>query len=163
MVSRLPLERQRALLGVGSALIVAALDLALAAGWVSGSPKTAYLATASVSVLQWLNLTVRRADSAFLRGGRVRFQLLRPQVLPSQVLQPQVLQQKMQSTARNAPGRAEPVFVLEAIAAVVTLLVAVSLSVAALGVALHPALYLAVTLLFCVSLVVILFPSVGAR
>jgi hypothetical protein len=140
----------RARLGIALGGVLALLVIAQGAGWLPLSGLLVSVLALSVSQLQWANLTVARSDSAFRRNGRP----LR-RVAPPPPGQP--------ARRLSTPLRAEPVYLIEAFAALITGLAALIIGAHALTPYPHPMIYLATASLFSACAIAILFPRFGAR
>lgn len=136
-----PLDRGRAWLGIGAAL---ALGLCAAAG--AGGRSLGVIAIV-VSVLQRLNLSLFRSDSASRKAGHPRYS-----------------PEPAGSGSASAPSEPAPLlFRLEEAASLATSLGALLLLTRGLDMPIHPLLYVAVGVIFVIGVLFQLLPQLRPR
>jgi hypothetical protein len=142
-------DRWRARIGIALGGALGLLAIAHAEGWLPLSGGVVWVVALFVSQLQWVNLGVARADSAFRRDGHP---LRRDPPAPGQ------------PPRRLSPHtRGKLVYVIEAFVALGTSLAALIIGAHLLTPDPHPMIYLATASLFTACALAILFPKLGAR
>jgi hypothetical protein len=143
---RLSLDSRRARSGITAGVLLGSVLIAWAIGLVPLPLGLVFLLTLLVSLMQWLNLRIARRDSAFRRGGR-RLRLPAPR--PGE------------RSSRLSPHlRGEVIYIVEAFAAVATIVAAVLLGLHVINPVPHFMVYVAGAWLFAAGALTILFPKV---
>lgn len=143
---QLTADSRRARSGVTAGVLLGSVLIAWAIGLVPLPLGLVFLLTLLVSALQWLNLSIKRRDSAFRRDGR---RLRLPAAAPGE------------RSSRLSPHlRGEVVFIVEAFTAVATIVAAVLLGLHVINPTPHFMVFVAAAWLFTSGALTILFPKV---
>lgn len=143
--ARLTPDSRRARSGITAGVLLGSVLLVWAFGLVALPLALVFVLSLLVSLLQWLNLRIARRDSAFRRGGRA---LRLPRALPGE------------RASRLSPHwRGEVIYIVEAFAALATILAAVLLGLHVINPVPHFMVFVAIAWLFAAGALTILFPK----
>jgi hypothetical protein len=143
---RLTPDSRRARSGITAGVLLGSVLIAWAIGVVPLPLGLVFLLTLLVSLMQWLNLRIARRDSAFRHAGR-RLRLPAPR--PGE-----------RSSRLSPHVRGEVIYIVEAFAAVATIVAAVLLGMHVINPTPHFMVYVAGAWLFAAGALTILFPKV---
>lgn len=145
MAKPLTLDSRRARSGITAGVLLASVLIAWALGVIALPLGVMFVLGLLVSAMQWLNLLVARRDSAFRRGGR---RLRLPPPLPGE------------RQYRLSPHvRGEVIYIVEAFAALATILAALLLGLHVINPVPHLMVFVAIAWMFAGGALTILFPK----